>query len=114
MKDLIQFSDFQKLDIRAGKIITCDFFPEARKTAYKLTIDFGSEIGIKTSSAQITALYHPEDLLGKLIVAIINLPAKQIGPFMSQVLVLGFPDGNGHVVLAVPDNQSVFPGSRLL
>lgn len=99
------FDDFSKLDIRAGTIIAVDDFPEARKPAYKLTIDFG-EAGVKKSSAQITALYTKEELLNKQIVAVVNFPPKQIGPFISECLVLGVYNANG-VVLLQPDKNVV-------
>lgn len=108
----ISWSDFEKVELRVGKIIQAELFPEARKPAYKLTIDFGLEIGERKSSAQITEHYDPESLIGKLVVAVINFPPKQIGPFMSQCLVTGFADEKGHVVLAVPD-QPVPLGSKL-
>lgn len=97
------FSDFEKLDIRAGTIIAVDDFPEARKPAYRLTIDFG-EAGIKKSSAQITALYSKEDLLNKQIVAVVNFPPKQIGPFISECLVLGVYSEKGVVLLQPSSN----------
>lgn len=106
------FDDFLKVDIRVGKIIAVHDFPEARKPAFKLEIDFGGDIGIKKSSAQITAHYSKEQLLEKLVMAVVNFPPRQIGPFMSEVLTLGFPDANGEVVLASPD-QSVPLGGRL-
>jgi tRNA-binding protein len=99
----VTFDDFSKLDIRAGTIIAVDDFPEARKPAYKLTIDFG-EAGVKKSSAQITALYTKEQLLNKQIVAVVNFPPKQIGPFLSECLVLGVYSTNG-VVLLQPDKR---------
>jgi tRNA-binding protein len=101
----ISWDDFLKIEIRVGKIVKVENFPGARKPAYKLLIDFGEEIGIKKSSAQITDLYKPEDLLGKLVVAAVNLPKKQIGPFISECLVTGFPDKNGKVVLCVPERE---------
>lgn len=104
------FSDFEKLDIRAGTIIAVDDFPEARKPAYKLTIDFG-EAGIKKSSAQITALYSKADLLDKQIVAVVNFPPKQIGPFISECLVLGVYNEKG-VVLLQPD-KSISNGEKV-
>lgn len=103
--------DFQKIDIRCGTIISAEFFAEAKKSAHKLLIDFG-ESGIKKSSAQITAHYRPEDLIGKQVLAVVNFPPRQIGPFLSEVLTLGFSDENGDIVLASPD-QPVPDGARL-
>jgi tRNA-binding protein len=94
--------DFDVVDIRAGTIIAVDDFPEARRPAYKLTINFGDEIGMKRSSAQITALYTPEELVHRQIMAVVNFPPRQIGPFMSEVLTLGVPDSNGDIVLIQP------------
>jgi len=113
MKNKIQFSDFEKIDIRTGRILQCKPFPEARKRAYKLQIDFGQEIGIKQSSAQITQIYKAKDLMGKMIMAVVNLHPKQIGPFMSEVLVLGFTDEHGQIILAIPEKDYVCPGSLL-
>ena len=105
--------DFEKLDIRVGKIVEVQDFPEARKPAYKLKIDFGGEIGIKNSSAQITANYSKEDLEGKLVLAVVNFPPRQIGPFISEVLTLGVPDENGEVVLIAPDDKDAKVGGKL-
>ena len=104
--------DFLKLDIRVGKIIAAEPFPEARKPAIKLQVDFGSELGVKKSSAQITARYQPEALIGKSVMAVVNFPPRQIGPMRSEVLVLGVPDADGEVVLIAPD-QTVPLGGRL-
>lgn len=108
----ISWSDFEKIDLRVGTIIKAEAFPEAHKPAYKLTIDFGEEVGKKRSSAQITEAYGINDLQGKQVMAVINFPPKQIGPFMSECLVTGFPDKEGKVVLAVPD-QAVPNGTKL-
>jgi tRNA-binding protein len=108
----ISYREFEAVDIRVGKIIEVEDFPEARKPAYKLTIDFGAEIGIKKSSAQITHHYTKEDLEERLIMAVINFAPKQIGPFMSECLTLGFPDAEGNIVLAEP--EKIIPlGSRM-
>jgi tRNA-binding protein len=111
--DQIEWRDFTKVELRVGRIITAEYFPEARKPAYKLEIEFGPEIGKRKSSAQITALYKPEDLIGKLVVAVINFPAKQIGPFMSECLVTGFHHSSGQVTLCVPEHD-VPLGTKLL
>ena len=100
--ETIDYSDFEKVNIRVGKIVSVEDFPEARKPAYKLQIDFGAEIGIKKSSAQITRHYTKEDLLGREVLAVVNFPPKQIGPFISECLTLGVPDENGEVVLVSP------------
>ncbi|MBI2121405.1 MAG: tRNA-binding protein [Candidatus Wildermuthbacteria bacterium] len=102
--------DFQKLDIRVGKIIEAIDFPEAKKPAYKLRIDFGSEIGIKNSSVQIAALYKKEELLEKLVLGVVNFPSRKIGPFESEVLTLGVPDKNGNVILITPNKIAVIGG----
>lgn len=99
---MITYEDFEKVDIRVGKIVEVHDFPEARKPAYKLTIDFGPEIGLKKSSAQITKHYTKEELVGKLVMGVVNFPIKQIGPFMSEALTLGVPDGEAGVVLICP------------
>ena len=109
----ISFSDFERVDIRVGTVVGVEPFPEARKPAFKLRIDFGGAIGIKKSSAQITVHYTPETLLGRQVAAVVNFPPRQIGPFMSEVLTLGFPDANGAVVLigpsvAVPNGGKLF------
>jgi len=101
----ISYADFERVDIRVGRIVRADEFPQARKPAYKLTIDFGPEIGTRSSSAQLTRHYRRDELEGRLIVAVVNFPPRQIGPFMSQVLTLGVPDAEGAVVLLVPDHD---------
>lgn len=108
----ISYDDFLKVDIRCGTIVKCEEFPEARKPAYKLWIDFGAEIGVKKTSAQITQNYTPDTLTGTKVMAVVNFPPKQVGPFMSEVLTLGFTDENGHIALARPD-QNTENGARL-
>jgi tRNA-binding protein len=108
----IAFDDFLKVDIRVGRIVAVEPFPQARKPAFKLTVDFGPEIGIKRSSAQITVNHSPEDLVGSLVMAVVNFPPRQVGPFMSEVLTLGVPDANGDVMLIRPD-RDVPVGGRL-
>ncbi len=107
------YDDFIKLDIRVGKIVSVDDFPEARKPAYKLTIDFGSEIGIKRSSAQVVKYYKKEELVGMLILGVVNFPPKQIGPFISESLTLGVPDENHDCVLITPSNDKAVVGGQL-
>lgn len=101
----IEFQDFEKVELRVGRIIHAEVFAKARKPAYLLQVDFGPEIGVKKSSAQLTHRYTPESLLGKQVVAVINFPPKQIGPIMSECLVTGFPNEAGEVVLCVPDAE---------
>ncbi len=101
--ETINWQDFERIELRTGTIVEVNDFPEARQPAWKLLIDFGSEIGTRKSSAQITDLYSREELIGKQIIAVLNFPPKQIGPFMSECLVTGFSQENGSVVLAVPD-----------
>jgi tRNA-binding protein len=108
----ITYADFDKVDIRVGRVVSAEAFPEARKPAYKLVIDFGPDVGTRTSSAQLTRHYTNRDLEGRLVVAVINFPPRQIGPFQSQVLTLGVPDADGAVVLLVPDKK-VPVGGRL-
>ena len=108
----LAFDDFLKVDIRLGRIVAAEPFPEARKPAFKLTIDFGPQIGTRRSSAQITEHYTLDDLVGRPVAAVVNFPPRQIGPFMSEVLCLGFPDAEGKVVLVSP-SQPVPNGGRL-
>jgi tRNA-binding protein len=101
----ISYADFMKVDIRVGRVVEVLDFPEARKPAYKLKIDFGPGVGIRKSSAQATRYYSKEDLRDRLVVAVVNFPPKQIGPYMSEVLTLGVPDGSGDVVLLSPERE---------
>lgn len=113
MTDTITFDDFMAVDIRMGTVVHAEPFPEARKPAIKMRIDFGPEIGEKKSSAQITVHYTPEELIGRQVMAVVNFPPRQIGPFMSEVLTLGFADADGAIVLAGPD-KPVPNGERLM
>jgi tRNA-binding protein len=108
----LSYAEFQRIDIRVGRIVLVEDFPAARKPAYKLQIDFGAGIGVKKSSAQVTRHYSKEQLLHRLVVAVVNFPPKQIGPYISEVLTLGVPDGDGEVVLLVPE-QDVPIGGRM-
>ncbi len=109
---MITYEDFEKVDVRVGTLKAIDLFPEARKPAYQLTIDFGPEIGVKRSSAQVTVHYRPQTLIGRQVAAVVNFPPKRIGSFVSEVLVLGFPDEYGNVVLVAPERR-VPDGGRL-
>jgi tRNA-binding protein len=111
-QETITYQDFEKVDIRVGTIVEAEPFPEARKPAYKLRVDFGPEIGVKRSSAQVTVHYRPEELVGRRVCAVVNFPPKRIGPVVSEVLVLGLPDADGAVVLIGPD-RPVPDGARL-
>jgi tRNA-binding protein len=110
--DQVVFDDFMKVDIRKGTIVGVEPFPEARKPAYKLTIDFGPGVGLKKSSAQVTDLYPMQGLVGRSVMGVVNFPPRQIGPVRSEVLVLGFPDSEGRIVLVGPD-AAVPDGARL-
>lgn len=112
MSETISFDDFLKVDIRLGQVVDAQAFPEARKPAYKLWIDFGPEIGVKKTSAQITELYSLEDLKDRLVMAVLNFPPRQIGPFMSEVLTLGVTDSQGRVVLLAPSHEAPL-GARM-
>lgn len=112
MQPQIAWEDFARVDIRVGRIVGAEAFPEARKPAYKLTLDFGPDIGTKRSSAQLTGLYTTADLVDRLVLAVVNFPSRQIGPFRSEVLVLGVPTAAGDVALVVPD-RDVPVGGRL-
>lgn len=111
--ELISWEQFAQVELRVGRIIHAEPFPKARKPAYILHVDFGTELGIKKSSAQITQLYTPETLIGKLVVGVVNFPAKQIGPIMSECLITGFHNEQGEVALCVPD-KNVPLGTKLL
>jgi tRNA-binding protein len=106
----ISFDDFMKVDVRTGRVIKAEPFPEARKPAIKMWIDFGEEIGVRKTSAQVTDHYTPEALIGRQVMAVVNFPPRQIGPFMSEVLVLGVPDENGAIVLVKPDQETPLGG----
>jgi tRNA-binding protein len=112
MQPQIAWQDFERIDIRVGRIVAAEPFPEARKPAYKLTLDFGPDIGTRRSSAQLLELYTAADLVGRLVLAVVNFPPRQIGPFRSEVLVLGVPAAGGGVALVVPD-RDVPIGGRL-
>lgn len=109
----ITWDDFMKVELRVGRVLRAEPFPEARRPAYVVHVDFGPEIGVRKSSAQLTVHYTPESLIGRLVVAVVNFPKKQIGPLMSECLVTGFHDADGAVALCVPDRE-VPPGTRLL
>ena len=111
--ETIAWNDFTKVELRVGRVISAVAFPEAKKPAYVLHVDFGKELGVRKSSAQLTALYSPDDLIGKLVVAVVNFPKKQIGPLMSECLVTGFHNENGEVALCIPD-RDVPLGTKLL
>jgi tRNA-binding protein len=111
-EETIEFSDFMKVEVRVGTIVDVQEFPEARRPAYKLFVDFGAEIGQRKTSAQVTQNYTREELIGRQVAAVINFPPKQVGKFMSEILVLGFPDENGNVTLIRPD-KAVPNGGRL-
>jgi tRNA-binding protein len=108
----IAWQDFEKVDIRVGRVVRAEYFPRARKPSLRLWIDFGPSIGERKTSAQLAALYTPESLVGRLVLAVVNFPPKQIADFMSEVLVLGVPDAEGRVVLLRPDEE-VPPGGRM-
>lgn len=109
----ITWDDFMKVELRVGRVLSAEPFPQARKPAFILQVDFGPELGVRKSSAQITALYTPEQLIGRLVVAVVNFPKKQIGPLMSECLVTGFHDAEGRVTLCMPEHE-VPLGTRLL
>ena len=103
MAETVSYNDFERVDIRVGTIVDAQLFPEARKPAFKLVIDFGPELGTRKSSAQLTVHYRPDQLIGRKVCAVVNFPPRQIGPFISEVLTLGMPDDDGSVVLVKPD-----------
>ena len=111
--ETIEWRDFERVEIRVGRVVSAEPFKEARVPAYVLQVDFGEAVGTRKSSARITANYRPEDLVGRLVVGVVNFPPKQIGPLMSECLITGFEDDNGEVVLCVPD-ETVPLGARLL
>lgn len=113
MSETISYADFERVDIRIGTVVEANPFPEARKPAIKLVIDFGPEVGVKKSSAQITVHYTPEALIGRQVLAVVNFPPRQIGPFRSEVLTLGFEDENGAIVLAQPE-RAVPNGKKMM
>ncbi len=113
MTETISWADFAKVELKIGTVVKAEEFPEARRPAYKVWVDFGGDLGIKKSSAQITVHYKPEELIGKQIVAVVNFPPKQIGPIQSEFLLTGFYDENGDVVIAQPE-RAVPNGSRLV
>lgn len=113
MDNMISWEDFEKVELKVGTVVKVEEFPEARRPAYKVWVDFGGDLGIKKSSAQITVHYQPEDLIGKQIVAVVNFPAKQIGPIKSEFLLTGFYDENGAVVIAKPE-RPVPNGAKLV
>ncbi|MDC7807673.1 tRNA-binding protein [Luteimonas sp BLCC-B24] len=110
---VIEWTDFTRVDLRVGRVLAAEPFPAARRPAYVLHVDFGPEIGVRKSSAQITVHYTPEALVGRLVVGVVNFPPKQIGPLMSECLITGFHDADGAVRLCVPDGD-IAPGTRLL
>jgi tRNA-binding protein len=113
MMETIGWDDFAKVELRVGRVLSAEVFAQARKPAYILRVDFGPDIGVRKSSAQVTAHYRPEELVGRLVVAVVNFPKKQIGPLMSECLVTGFHDADGAVALCVPD-RDVPLGTKLL
>jgi len=110
--ETIEVADFARIDIRVGTVVAAETFPEARKPAYRLRVDFGPEIGVRSSSAQITDHYRPDELIGRQVAAVVNFPPRRIAGFVSEVLILGLPDGAGGVVLLAPDRK-VPDGGRL-